>query len=334
MIANMYSPFAVYADTFGLPAACLLIVWVFLFGGAVGSFLNVVAYRLPLGMSLSRPASRCPACGRPIRWYHNVPIAGWLVLRGRCADCGAAISPRYPVVELIVAVASAVVAWGAIVPEPPVGGVAMFSADLARIGYQLLLVWTLLCAALLEFDGHLPPVKLLAVVLAIGVAVPVFQPDVRPLWGEEHTDFGLLETLLAAVVALFFGALAWPLLVEGTNRDAIRRAGIRVVELVIAGVFLGLAAVAGISFVAATLFFGTRMAARAWSPAARFAWAASLVAGTLVWFVATSPVLDAWSRLAGAMDPREMLIAAGAAVAVLAVAGRRLRGKVASDSHS
>ena len=67
--------------------AWLLVVWVFVAGAAIGSFLNVVAYRLPRGMNLSSPGSRCPSCERPIRWYDNVPILGWVWLGGRCRDC-------------------------------------------------------------------------------------------------------------------------------------------------------------------------------------------------------------------------------------------------------
>lgn len=73
-------------------------------GLAVGSFLNVVAHRVPLALSVSRPASRCPSCAHPIRRRHNVPVLGWLLLRGRCADCAAPISARYPAVELLTAV--------------------------------------------------------------------------------------------------------------------------------------------------------------------------------------------------------------------------------------
>jgi leader peptidase (prepilin peptidase)/N-methyltransferase len=75
------------------------LVWVGLFGLVIGSFINVVVHRLPRGESLVSPGSRCPRCGNPIRARHNVPILGWLLLRGRCADCGAPISPRYPLVE-------------------------------------------------------------------------------------------------------------------------------------------------------------------------------------------------------------------------------------------
>lgn len=78
-------------------------VFAFLLGACIGSFLNVCIARWPAGMSIVRPPSRCPSCERPIRAYENVPIVGWLLLRGRCAGCGSSISPQYPLVELLIA---------------------------------------------------------------------------------------------------------------------------------------------------------------------------------------------------------------------------------------
>ncbi len=72
-------------------------------GLAVGSFLNVCMYRLPRGESVVTPPSRCPSCGHRLRWFDNVPVLGWLVLRGRCRSCRTAISPRYPLVEVATA---------------------------------------------------------------------------------------------------------------------------------------------------------------------------------------------------------------------------------------
>ncbi|MCA9172290.1 MAG: prepilin peptidase [Planctomycetales bacterium] len=77
-------------------------LWIGFVGGSIGSFLNVVVYRLPAGLSLVHPGSRCPHCGHAIRWYDNLPVLGWLGLRGRCRDCRAPISARYPIVEAIV----------------------------------------------------------------------------------------------------------------------------------------------------------------------------------------------------------------------------------------
>ncbi|MCW2726874.1 MAG: Prepilin peptidase [Frankiales bacterium] len=76
-----------------------VVVLVAVLGLAVGSFLNVVVWRVPRGESVVRPASACPGCGAAIRARDNVPVAGWLLLRGRCRDCGAPISRRYPLVE-------------------------------------------------------------------------------------------------------------------------------------------------------------------------------------------------------------------------------------------
>jgi len=89
----------------------VLLVVVGLLGLAVGSFLNVVIHRVPRGESLVRPGSRCPACGAAIRPRHNVPVVGWLVLRGRCASCGARIAARYPLVEALTAILFVLVAW-------------------------------------------------------------------------------------------------------------------------------------------------------------------------------------------------------------------------------
>src|SRR5882672_12652180 len=73
----------------------------FLFGIVIGSFLNVCIARIPEGVSIVAPASRCPQCEKPIRAYDNVPLLGWLWLRGKCRSCGFPISPMYPLVELL-----------------------------------------------------------------------------------------------------------------------------------------------------------------------------------------------------------------------------------------
>jgi leader peptidase (prepilin peptidase)/N-methyltransferase len=82
----------------------VLVTVVFLLGLAVGSFLNVVIHRVPREESLLRPGSHCPHCQHPVRGRHNIPLLGWALLRGRCADCGEPIGLRYPAVELITAV--------------------------------------------------------------------------------------------------------------------------------------------------------------------------------------------------------------------------------------
>ena len=92
--------------------AVLIPLWPFaaFFGALIGSFLNVVVWRVPRGESLVAPSSHCPNCNHPIRWFDNIPVVSWLVLRGRCRDCGAPIAVRYPLVELGTAIAFGLVA--------------------------------------------------------------------------------------------------------------------------------------------------------------------------------------------------------------------------------
>src|ERR687885_1114910 len=137
-------------------------------GAVFGSFLNVVAYRLPRGESLSRPASRCPGCETPIRPYDNVPVLSWLLLRGRCRACGARISPRYPAVEAATAVLYAAVAVG--------------RHGALDIALGLLLVTALVPITLIDLDLRLIPnaITLPAAVAALLAAVllePGFVPE-------------------------------------------------------------------------------------------------------------------------------------------------------------
>ncbi|WP_275669409.1 prepilin peptidase [Nocardioides albidus] len=131
----------------------------------VGSFLNVVAHRVPAGESVVRPPSACPRCGSPIRTRHNIPVLGWFILRGRCFDCGQPISARYPLVEAGTGLMFALVAL-------------RFGTD--GDGLRLLPAYLTFAAisialALIDLDVHrlpdvivLPSYPVLAVLLAIG----------------------------------------------------------------------------------------------------------------------------------------------------------------------
>lgn len=89
----------------------LLLAYAFVLGACIGSFLNVCIYRWPAELSVLRPRSRCGSCGQPVRWYHNIPVASWVALRGRCRDCGARISVQYPLIELITGVVWLAAVW-------------------------------------------------------------------------------------------------------------------------------------------------------------------------------------------------------------------------------
>jgi len=131
-------------------------------GALVGSFLNVVIHRLPRGESIVRPGSRCPACGRAIRPWHNVPVLAWLALRGRCRDCGARIPVRYPLVEAATAVLFALFAWR-FGPAP---------ATLLWMAFAAIL----LAAALIDADHRIIPDELSLGGLALGLlAMPAAQ---------------------------------------------------------------------------------------------------------------------------------------------------------------
>jgi leader peptidase (prepilin peptidase) / N-methyltransferase len=157
-------------------------------GAIFGSFLNVVAYRLPRGESLSRPRSRCPQCQTPIKPYDNVPVLSWLALRGRCRSCRAPISARYPLVEAMTGLLCA----GVVLAKGP--------DEDALLGLALVLL--LIPITLIDLDHQIIPnrLTLLGAVVA-PVLVALTAPD------------ALLEHLIAAVAAggfFLLAALAYP----------------------------------------------------------------------------------------------------------------------------
>ena len=170
----------------------IISLWLFAVGGAVGSFLNVVVYRLPRGMSLMQPGSHCPACKRPIRPRDNIPILGWFLLRGRCRDCKAKIALRYPLVEAITA-ATCLTVWlvegfslGRDLPQGPITSSdgspsLLLSLLFMRASYHLVLLCTLLAAGLIEYDGHRLPLRLMLPALVVGVVAPLAWPQIRPV---------------------------------------------------------------------------------------------------------------------------------------------------------
>jgi len=87
----------------------MIYIFIFLFGLAFGSFLNVLIYRLPLGQSVVKPNSSCPNCKTAIAWYHNIPLLSYVFLKGKCATCNVSISLTYPFVELLTAVVTVLI---------------------------------------------------------------------------------------------------------------------------------------------------------------------------------------------------------------------------------
>ncbi len=120
-----------------------------IFGIFVGSFLNVVIYRTPLGLSVSAPRSFCPTCQRTLKWWENVPVASWIALRGRCRTCNTSISLRYPAVELVTGVTFALVTWG-------------WNGTAIAAGYCCLAAATI-AVALIEYGGKRAPLGIAAI---------------------------------------------------------------------------------------------------------------------------------------------------------------------------
>jgi len=133
---------------FLVPAAAVL-------GAVVGSFLNVVIWRLPRGESVVRPGSRCTACGAAVRWHDNVPIVSYLLLRGRCRACGAGFSAEYPVVEAANAGLYALLAWR--------------FGPVAALPVYMVLTSALLAAAVIDLHHRILPDRITLPGIALGL---------------------------------------------------------------------------------------------------------------------------------------------------------------------
>jgi leader peptidase (prepilin peptidase) / N-methyltransferase len=212
-----------------MPAA-LEIAFAAVLGAIVGSFLNVVIYRLPLGQSLASPGSRCPSCGTPIAPYDNVPVLSWLLLRGRCRHCGAPISPRYPAVELITAATFAAVV-----------AVRGFDDDLLL---ELPFVACLIALAGIDLDHRLLPNKIVYPMAVYGlVATAIVDTD------------DLVEHVIAGAggfLFLFIAVLAYP---RGMGMGDVKLAGAM-------GLYLGISLIPAmlVAFLTGSLVGGVMMA--------------------------------------------------------------------------
>jgi leader peptidase (prepilin peptidase)/N-methyltransferase len=192
-------------------------------GLLIGSFLNVVAYRLPRGESLLWPASHCTDCEQPIKPYDNVPVLSWLLLRGKCRNCGTHISPRYPAIELLTALAF--------------GAIALIN------GFDKALIWELPFAAMLiavagiDLEHRIIPNKILLPAAVFGAATAAaLRPDALP---------ELAIAGAGAFAAFLLAAIAYP---AGMGMGDVKLAGVM-------GLFLGTAVIPAlfVAFLAGTV---------------------------------------------------------------------------------
>lgn len=188
------------------------------FGLIVGSFLNVVAHRMPGRKSLAMPASHCPSCETPIKPYDNIPVLSWLILRGRCRSCAEPISARYPIVEATTAVLFAAV-------------VAVHRADTAAMVMGIVLVAFLVPIALIDLDHRIIPNRLTLPAAVLAVVL-----------GTALDPGGQVERLIAGAIAAAVLGLPSLLNPKGMGMGDAKLVGVL-------GLFLG-AAVAPAFFVA------------------------------------------------------------------------------------
>ena len=200
----------------------VLAVFCGVLGLLIGSFLNVVIWRVPRGESIVKPPSHCPRCGTRLAARDNVPVLSWLVLRGMCRTCREPISPRYPLVELATGVLFALLAvkfgWHAVLPAylslAAVGvALAMIDFDHHRLPDALTLpsypvAIALLGVAAVAEDGHTPFLRAL-----LGMAV--LFAFYALMWLVYPAGMGLGDVKLSGVLGLYLGWLGWGSLVVG-----------------------------------------------------------------------------------------------------------------------
>ncbi|MCW2600796.1 MAG: Prepilin peptidase [Frankiales bacterium] len=200
----------------------LLVAFCALIGLMIGSFLNVVVWRVPRGESVVSPPSACPRCGVGIRSRDNVPVLGWLVLKGRCRDCGDPISARYPLVEAGTAVLFAVMALRfGLDPVLPaylylaaIGiALALIDLDVKRLPDALTLPSYVVVAVLLAFAavaGHHPGALLRALVGAVVLGAFYFV-----VWFAYPAGMGFGDVKLAPTLGAYLGWLGYGVLATG-----------------------------------------------------------------------------------------------------------------------
>lgn len=194
----------------------LVVFLVVLLGAMIGSFLNVVIHRVPLGESIVRPRSRCPVCRHELAAWENIPVLSWLVLRGRCRGCGTGISVRYPIIEVL----CALLAW--VLFERFGASVEMLG--MAWFGFSLVaLTW-------IDLDHQLLPDRLTLPGIVVGLVVAPLADPAAPVPA-------LLDAALGVLVG---GGILWTVAwayEKATDREGMGGGDIKFLAMI--GAFLG-----------------------------------------------------------------------------------------------
>lgn len=252
-------------------------LWIFFLGSCVGSFLNVVVYRVPRGQSVVSHASYCPKCGEGIRPTDNVPVIGWLRLKGACRNCQLSISSRYPIVEFTIGLLFVFLHFveltsaGANLPVRPIGFQTgamgtLFKPDFVLLGFTLYHAY-LLCAifswAMILRDGNSVPPRSVITTFAIGAVPAICFPMLLPLQIMAPNDAVAiipetlpltLSTNIAAAATVFVGGCVGAILstVALLIAKKVRFAenAFDIPSWMLIGIFLGWQAVVGIFVIA------------------------------------------------------------------------------------
>lgn len=240
--------------------AAFLYTWFFFFGATVGSFLNVVIWRMPRGETVVSRPSRCPFCSTQLKWNDNVPVFGWIMLGGRCRTCRLPISPRYPIIETVVGLIFLlllqfeVLSGGGNLP-----GIEAIRLSHARAMLELqfpplsiyvfhcYLFSLMVCWAMIAWDRSRMPLTLCVLGYGVGFLGPMIWPNLLPVrWGEFEAmnvvDAERMEVFLTLLCGAIAGSLWGIVLRKFVSRpestDQSRRLGIPIM-MVAAGLYFG-----------------------------------------------------------------------------------------------
>jgi leader peptidase (prepilin peptidase) / N-methyltransferase len=186
---------------------------VFIVGTVIGSFLNVCIYRIPWQKSVIWPGSHCPHCFGPIASRDNIPILGWLVLRGECRACGVPISARYPLVEALVGVLFLGLYFVDVIHAPRGAWNQIPLLIVPRVAYHAVLVSLLVAATFIDYDLFIIPDEITVTGMILGIGLGTILPQIRP---DPSTAITQTQGLWMGVLGLLVGAG----LTEGVRRTA------------------------------------------------------------------------------------------------------------------
>lgn len=299
----------------------IIAVTIFCLGAAIGSFLNVVIYRLPAGLSLLWPPSRCPKCGHQLGITENVPILGWLLLRGRCRHCRTPISARYPLVETLTAIAF-------------VFTYSQFGLTAQTLGYCLLLAW-LIALSLIDLDTMTLPNSLTSSGLVLGL---IFQT----YWGYQvtHSHVGAVYYFINSIIGMVLGILLYDTIqvLGGLLLGQLAQGGGDAKLMGLLGAWLGWQNVLLTGAIASgtgSIIIGGAMALGFWQRDQKFPLGPFLAMGGVISLFAGDRLIATYQQVMFSMSPSTNLLLAGLMLVVLIsylVYVKRSKRRVKSDA--